>query len=49
MDLDQPRKRGLFAQCSFVIVRSAELSDDDAKEVRHASWELDSATVELTD
>lgn len=38
MDVDEERKRqGLFAQCSFAIIRSAAFSDKDADSVGGAS------------
>jgi hypothetical protein len=33
MEVDEPKKTGLFAQCSFIIVRSAKLTDTDAEKV----------------
>jgi len=33
MDVDEARP-GLFAQCSFVVVRSANLSEEQAQKVR---------------
>jgi hypothetical protein len=35
MDVDEPlqKKSGLFAQCSFVVVRSAKLGNDEAEKV----------------
>ena len=36
MDVDEPqaKKTGLFAQCSFVVVRSPKLNDAEAEKVR---------------
>ena len=36
MDVDEehPVKNGLFAQCNFVVVRGAGMSDDIADQVR---------------
>ena len=31
---DDVQKKGLFAQCNFVVVRSAKLGDEEAKQVR---------------
>ncbi len=33
MDVDTPKNKGLFAQCSFVIVRSATLPTEAAMQV----------------
>jgi hypothetical protein len=33
MDVDSPKNKGLFAQCSFVIVRSATLPTEAAMQV----------------
>jgi hypothetical protein len=33
MEVDEPEKKGLFAPCSFLIVRSGGLTDDDAEKV----------------
>lgn len=33
-DLEHTKKRGTFAQCSFIIVRSASLGPEQAQEVR---------------
>jgi hypothetical protein len=33
MEIDGPKKTGLFAQCSFVVVRGAKLNDNEAGKV----------------
>lgn len=34
MDVDEPPRKGLFAQSHFVVVRSPSLSEEDAQQVR---------------
>jgi hypothetical protein len=41
MDLDNGKKPGLFAQCSFAIVRSASLTEQEADAVGHVRTHLD--------
>jgi len=34
MDVDEPPKEGLFAQCTFIVLRSASLPEETAKKVK---------------
>lgn len=33
MDVENPRRKGLFAQCTFALVRSAAFTAEDAESV----------------
>jgi hypothetical protein len=35
MDIEDGGKKGLFAQCSFLVIRSAKLGEEEASQVRH--------------